>query len=246
MKIRTIVSLFVLSVIANGCFLISNINQEEFDKSREAKTLEARAKSAERQKLSMDKNTGSAYDFSIDLSYDFIKKFVKLYEGSKGWMDANTSYTVEKIDLSLENAAAIATLNIKAFNNQYGVDVFLKMDCMLTFEIQKNELYFKLEPFNISPDVKASGALSIMDKVIAELIKVNVGSMSEKFPPMKMPVDFKNQVKIPAVNMPIKDKINMLITSPERNMVYTLKIIDVYVFKNKASALLKLDDISVK
>lgn len=250
-KLFLLVLIIISSVSLNSCFMIrqftgSNINQEQFDKAREAKMLQVKAKAMERMSKSIDSKVFENSDMIISLSKDFVAKFVKQYEGISGWLDAETQFTVTKIDIKLENAVAFATLDLLAKNKGWGVDVVLKTDCLLEFEIKDNELYVGIEPFNISPVVSSGWALSTFDEVIADIIKVNLGSLRDKFPPIKMPVDFNNSMKLAGVNINIKDKVNLLIQSPDKNIDYTLKLKDIMISSSGVIVPFNIEKINIK
>lgn len=249
---RILSTALILAFLLSSCVIVkkfagADIDPVQFAKAREAKMLEKKSNAESRLKKTLENsNDIDNSDMMVILSQNFIQNLVKQYIGVNGWLDSETSYTVQDVKLQLDYAAAFASLDLKAFNKKWDVDVHLTMDCILTFDNKNNELYAMLEPFNITPDVTVKGFLSSADEIIRDLIKINLGSIGEKFPAFNIPVDINNKAALQASNFDIRDKINMNISSPERNIKYSFKLKDVLVLKDKILVPLTADKVEVK
>ncbi len=248
-----LVLLFFLSLnILNSCGIINslagaNINQEQFSNAREAKILEIRSQKALKlsQRL-LQKDDFKNADIVIYLDKPFLNKIAKQYDSSKGWIDPVTNYTINYINVDLNNGSAIMSFGILAHNTKYNVDVNLVMDCLLTFELENNNLVTNIEPFNIVPQAKAGIFLKSTEGIIENLIKINLANLSKNFPPMKMPINFANNFSIAGTNTEIKEKVNMKILNPERKVSFSLKIKEILVFDTKVMVSINIENLGVK
>lgn len=252
MKKFFILIFLFLSFGLNSCSLFksfagANINAEQFDKARQAKIYQIRSEKAKKlsDKLSQKEDFKNA-DIIVYLEKPLLVKIAKQYEGSKGWMDPQTNYTINSVNLELNNGSAIISFGLLAHNNKYNVDVNLLMDCLLTFELEKNDLVTNIEPFNIVPQAKAGLLLKSTEEIIENLVKINLGNLSKNFPPMKMPINFANNFNVAGTNTEIKDKVNMKIINPERKVNFSLKIKDILVFDTKVFVSMNIENLGVK
>ena len=218
-----------------GCFLVkkiagADIDPVQFEKARQAKVL----------------NVRYDHDITCFISNELINKIARQYENSAGAIDASTTYVIQKVTVSLKNGSGIASLGMKAHSEKYSLDLNLTMDCLIALETVNNELVLKLEPFNITPEVTIGGMFSSADEIVSNLIKINLADMGQKFPPLKIPLNFANQLIIQPTKMEIHDKINMLITSPQRNVGYNLKIKEIWIFDSRAFVAMNVEKVEVR
>ena len=250
--IKLCAAFIVLATLANSCFVAknlagANIDGESFAKAREAKIYAMRLSELEKlkakaAKLPEYKNS----DFTLYLNESLLNKIAKQYVGQKGWLDGATNYTINGVSLSLKNGCAIANMTMLAHNDKFNVDVDLVMDCLLALVTENNELLVKIEPFNISPNVSTGILLSGTGEIIENLIKLNVGKMSESLPKIAIPMAFDNPLTIAGTKMDIRENINMTILNPNRTLNYKIKIADVSFFEGKAMVALNFESAEVK
>lgn len=241
-----------LTQALSGCAIVkklagADIDEAQFAKAREAKAAETRANAA----MALEKrlSTGDPIenaDILIYLSETSINLIAKQYENTSGWLDKSTSYMIKKVDVKIKNGAAVATLGLIAKNSSWSVDVDLNMDCLLTLETIGGELAIKLEPFNISPEVKAGGLLSSADEIIKNLIKINLAKIGEQMPKIKFPLNYTNSFSMPESKFKINNKVNMEIYNPQRLVNYELKIKEVLFFTGKAFVAINIVNPEVK
>ncbi|MCX6152765.1 MAG: hypothetical protein NT007_01255 [Candidatus Kapabacteria bacterium] len=250
-KILILLTFFLLLSL-QACSLVkkaagADVDTEKLNESRKAKVLEIESTAAEKlynRLINGDPPENS--DISFYLSDELLTKIISQYNGSRGLFDKDTKYEIIGVFLKLQNGSAIATIFMNAHNNKYNVDLKLVMDCLLVFEIEKSDLFVKMEPFNIAPDVSAGGVLALTEEIISNLIKINLSQMSQKFPPIKIPVDFSNSFNIRKSEVNIKDKINLRIEVPARTINYKLTLKEVLIFRNSAFVALNFTNIEVK
>jgi hypothetical protein len=247
-----ILCLVTTLLILSSCSIVkkiagADVDAEQFEKARMAKMLEVRVKSSEKlldrlnQAEPIDKT-----DIQFTLSKDFLNKIVKQYEHSTGWLDAETSYKIETINLNLKNGVILVNLGLIANNSKYSADVKLNMDCILALNSKNNEIVGELEPFNISPNVEIKSILSSASEIVENLIKINLGNLSNSFPPLKIPVDFSNSFAIPGSINNIKSAVNLNITNVKRQIDYSLKLKEILIFENGVLISLNIDKLEVK
>lgn len=223
-----------------GCFILhqiagSNIDEEQFDKARQAKILDLQLKSALKLKdrLSSGEDIEKS-DIFLVLEEKFINKILDQYNSSKGWLDKSTSYVINSVDLKIFCGSAVATVNMTAYNNIHNVDVDLNLDCLLTIEQSKKDLQLKLEPFNIAPKVTTRGIYSAAEDVIKNLVKINLGELGNSLPGLNIPVILDEKILLPGSKTDIKDKINFTIENPKRHISFKMKIKELLFIEGKA------------
>jgi hypothetical protein len=250
--IMFLLTFFYLTFCFEGCFLVkkiagADIDQARFEKDREAKALEVQAKSLYvlKNRLSQANPIDEA-DITFYLSQDFLNKIVHQYDSSTGWLDKSVSFKINSVNLKLNDGSAIASLGMIAHHDPTNIDIDLMMDCLFMMELVNDDLICKLEPYNISPVVKGGGILASADEIISNLIKINLASLDKKFPPIKLPVNFQNQLDFPANKMEIKEKVNMIITNPQRIVRYKIKMKEILIFEGKAFVALNVENVEVK
>ena len=144
------------------------------------------------------------------------------------------------MSVSLRSGSAIASLGLKAHNNDWFVDVDLVMDCVLTFSIEKDMLVSRYEPFNIAPVVRAGGLLGGMEDIIRDMIKVKVSRLGQDLPPLLYPVDLTNTLPVAATRVPVRGPVNLTLDSPARAMLLRFRMKEVLIFDKKAVVALNL------
>jgi hypothetical protein len=253
MKKITIFVLVLFSIISlSGCFLAkkiagADIDNEQFDKAREAKVMAMRAQNLEILSRKLEKESSALnFDLVFSFSQDLLNRVVKQYDSTSGWFDNDTKYFIKNMNLKLVNGSAIVSIGMLAKSSKYNVDVDLITDCMLSFEISNNELALHLEPFNISPNVKAGGMLSSADELIKNLIKINLANLEKSLPQMKFPLVFNNKIPIRKNNIELKDKVNMAINIPESTISYKVKLKDVLCLSGSVLITMNIENVEVK
>jgi hypothetical protein len=255
---NVLLSKFFLVIIVSsflfisGCSLVykiagADIDPLQFEKARQAKVLEVRMNSLAKlsSKLALRKNLDDD-DFTFYLSQDLLSKIVAQYRGISGWFDNSTSFKVNYTELSLQNGSAIVSLDLSAYNSSYNVDVNLIMDCQITFDKLNDDLYIRLEPFNITPKVNAYGLLSSADEIIQNLIKKNLADTEKNFPPLKIPIDISNEINIEQSKSEVRDKLDLNIIASPKKLLYRLKLSDVLIFENAAVVSMNIEKVEVK
>ena len=193
---------FCLGMVLSSCSIVqkisgTHIDPEQYEKAREAKMLALRLDAATKLSKKIEQNQiQDKADITIYLTESLLNQIVKQYESMPGWLDESTSYIIKKATINLFNGSAIVSLDLNAHNLSYDVNLELTLDCIMTIELQKNELIAKLEPYNVAPVVTAGGILSSTEDIIKNLIKKNLAELDKNFPPLKMPVDFSNSMDI--------------------------------------------------
>ena len=251
---KIIISVFILFFIISlgGCFLVkklagADIDNEQFDKAREAKVMSMRTQNLEILSKKLEKGSNSMnFDLVFNFSQDLLNRVIKQYDSTSGWFDNDTKYFIKSMNLKIENGSAIVSMGMLATSLKYNVDVDLITDCMLSFEINNNELALHLEPFNISPNVKAGGVLGSADELIKNLIKINLANLEKSLPQMKFPMEFNNKIILQKNNIEIKDKINMSINIPESLISYKVKLKDVLCLAGSVMVTMNIENVEVK
>ena len=222
-----------------GCFIVrpfagADVDIEQLQKAREAKVLQIRKEGAER--LTRRMATGDSLN-NADLTFYFsealLNKAASQLDSTTGWIDSLTSYSIRNIRVKLYNGSAIATISMAAFNHEYDVDVHLLMDCILAFKIDSGRFYATLEPFNVVPNVKATGMISALEGIIEDIVTMKLSSLSEQLPPIQFPVDFNNQFPVQGTSVQVRSGMNMNIITPPHTLKYSLALKEVQIFKEK-------------
>jgi hypothetical protein len=244
--------ILLCALIFSSCSLFERVSgtyvdEEQFELARQAKIMSLQSESSAKlaQRISSGKPIEDG-DIVFYISQDFLNKIVRQYETSSGWLDGSTSYVINRVKLVLQNGSAVASLSLTAHSDKYNVDVALVLDCLVLIESKEKELTIKLEPFNIAPDVSTGVVLGPAKKIIKNLILINLAKIGENMPPMKIPVDFSNQMQVPETKMNIKDKINLVVYSPPKNINTTFKLNEILIFDGKVLVSLNLENISIK
>lgn len=252
--LRSIYFVLVISglYIFQGCFLVrkiagADIDSLQFERAREAKMYEIRlaALGNLNKRLTESKDLEDS-DFSVYLSRDLLERIVRQYESSSGWLDASTSFTINEANLALKDGSAVVSLLLSAYNSSYNVSVDLKMDCILSITSKGNDLSAQIEPFNITPQVSAAGILSSAEDLIRDLIKINVANLGNQFPELKIPVSFSNTFKFESSRSEVRDKINLVVSQPQRNIQYQLILKDIFIFRDAVFVSMNIGKVDIK
>ena len=236
------------ALLFQGCFIVrpfagADVDIEQLQKAREAKVLQIRKEGAERltRRMAIGDSLSNA-DLTFYFSEALLNKAAAQLDSTTGWIDSLTSYSIRNIRVKLYNGSAIATVSMAAFNHEYDVDVNLLMDCILAFKIDSARLtggvgqgkfFATLEPFNVVPNVKASGMISALEGIIEDIVTMKLSSMSDQLPPIQFPVDFNNQFPVQGTTVQVRSGMNMNITTPPHTLKYSLALKEVQIFKEK-------------
>ena len=233
------ICLLGFGISLQGCFILrpfagANIDIEQLQKAREAKVLEIRRDGAKRlsQRLTKGDSISNA-DLSFYFSEALLNKAASQLDSTTGWLDSLTSYSIRNIRVKLYHGSAIATISLAAFNHEYDVDVNLLMDCILAFKIDSGKFFATLEPFNVVPNVKASGMIASLEGIIQDIVTMKLSTLSDNLPPIQFPVDFNNQFPVQGNSVQVRTGMNMNITTPPQILKYFLVLKEVLIFKEK-------------
>lgn len=251
-RLRMPVLLLLFAGTSGGCALVrtiagANIDPEQFAAAREAVMMDVRARGAETlaRRLSRPPAPEEA-ELLVTISEAGVRKAVRGLVGIPGWIDPQTSYVIDSIDVRIHNGSGLLTMFLRAHSHAHDVDVDLAMDCTLTLVVKDGELVAAYEPFNISPVVKAGGMLSAAEDVIRDVIRVKLARMSTDIPPVKLPVDFANQMSLDATTVQVRSKVNLDIASPRRVINYGVKVREVLMFDRRVLVALDMTKTEVK
>ncbi len=237
---RTIIFLFAFTILlaSSGCFILrpaagASYDKEQVQKAREAKMMEVKLQAAQRLQTRLaDNKPIENSDFTFYFNQELFNKAAAQLDGTIGWLDSLNSYFIRSIRVTLNNGSAVATFNLAVFNHQHNVNVDMLMDCLLDFSVENGKLYARFEPFSISPVVSASGVAGILNDIIADIIELKISEMSQKFPPIEMPIDFENKFPIPQNSLSVRSGINMDISIPGATLAYGLQVKEILIFHN--------------
>ena len=243
---------FLLSgIFLQGCFIVrpfagANIDIEQLQKAREAKVLEIRRDGA--VALSHRLANGDSIsntDLCFYFSESLLNKAASQLDSTTGWLDSLTSYAIRSIRVKLYNGSAIATISMAAFSHEYDVNVNLLMDCILVFTVDSNKIFAKLEPFNVVPNVKASGMIASLEGIIEDMVTMKLSTLSDYLPPIQFPVDFNNQFPVQGNSVQVRTGINMNIATQPHTLRYSLALKEVLIFKEKLFVAMNVKKVGV-
>lgn len=237
-------------LLLNSCQLFnvisgSNIDKERFALHREAKIKEFRYnKSLEIEKRLKGKDLYEDSDFSIILSNKLINEFMYCYDGTKGYLNQTTSYTIDSTKVKLENGCAIASIYMKCKESEFKLNVDLVMDALIIFKKNEDYLTTIIEPFNITPIVD-KGVSILSPEAIANLIRINTADLNQKMPSIKIPLTIRNDFDFDKVDFVIRDNLNFRILSTQRKMSYNLKSNEPIILKDKIIVNLYIENLKI-
>jgi hypothetical protein len=112
--------------------------------------------------------------------------------------------------------------------------------------MKDGKLVMTLEPYNISPAVRAGGILSSTEEIIGNIIKIKLANMRNDFPPMTIPVELANSAPVQPVYMEIHQVVNAKVESAGRDLQYTLSVREVQFMEGAVYVTLNLSSVGVK
>ncbi|MCK9408580.1 MAG: hypothetical protein M0R68_05540 [Bacteroidetes bacterium] len=238
--------------IFQGCFILRPFTGADFDlaqlqRAREARVMQIRLSGAHSlaDRMANGDSVGNA-DMSFYFSEVLLNKAASQLDSTTGWLDSLTSFNIRSIRIKLYNGSAIATISMAAYHHGYDVNVNLLMDCILTFGIDSGKFYATLEPFNVVPNVKASGMIASMEGIIGDILTMKLSTLSDNLPPIQFPVDFNNQFPVQASAVQVRTGLNMDISTPAQMLNYSLALKEVLIFKEKLFVAMNLKNVGVK
>ena len=247
-----VICFLVFGISFQGCFILrpfagANIDIEQLQKAREAKVLEIRHDGAQRlsRRLANGDSISNA-DLSFYFSEALLNKAASQLDSTTGWLDSLTSYSIRNIRVKLYHGSAIATVSLAAFNHEYDVDVNLLMDCILAFKIDSGKFFATLEPFNVVPNVKASGMIASLEGIIQDIVTMKLSTLSDNFPPIQFPVDFNNQFPVQGNSVQVRTGMNMNISTSPQTLKYSLALKEVLIFKEKLFLAMNVKKVGVR
>lgn len=249
-KYVVIVFIIFFQFLLNSCQMFdmisgSNIDEERFALHREAKIKELRYnKSLEIEKRLKGKDLYEESDFSIILSNKLINEFMTCYNGTKGYLNKTTSYTIDSTKVKLENGCAISSVYMKCYESEYKLNVDLVMDALVIFKKDGDYLTNIIEPFNITPIVDR-GVSVLSPEAIANLIRINTADMNQKMPPIRIPMTISKDFEFDKVDFVIRENLNFRILSTERKMSYDIKSNEPIILKDKIIVNLYIDNFKI-
>lgn len=234
-----------------GCFIVrpftgADFNSEQLQKAREAKVMQVRLDGAQRlaDRMANGDSIGNA-DMSFYFSEALLNKAASQLDSTTGWLDSLTSYNIRSIRVKLYNGSSIATISMAAYHHGYDVNVNLLMDCILSFGIDSGKFFATLEPFNVVPNVKASGMIGSMEGIIQDILTMKLSTLSDNLPPIQFPVDFNNTFPVQAGAVQVRTGMNMDISTPAQSVAYSLALKEVLIFKEKLFVAMNLKNVRV-
>ncbi|MCB2206410.1 hypothetical protein KQI65_16825 [bacterium] len=228
--------LLLLLPLLTGCSLLrsaagGNVDRERYALAREAAALEVRHQGVlQLSDRLLRKPDPSDADLVLQLREDFILRMLAQLRGRKGWIDAETAYVIDSVDGDLYNGSALVTLHLNVRNEGYGVDVRLLMDTQLALVPDGDALRVEFEPYHVAPDVQAGGVLSAAEDIIADVIRVKLGTLREQFPPLRLPLGIDQQLTISGGSTPYEGTPRLVINTPRRLLDYNMQLRDVLIF----------------
>ena len=242
----------ILLPLLQGCGLVSsiaggNVDRARYAKAREAASLEIRHLAALRlsDRLVRGDDPENA-DLVLRLEQDLLQRMVQQLRGRAGWIDPETRYVIDSLDAQLHHGSAFVALYLSVRSEGYDVDVGLVMDCILALTPDGDALRVDFEPYNVSPDVSAPGLLSTAEDLIADVIRVKLGTLKEQFPPIRLPLGFDELVPVDGSTTRVRGTPNLVITAPRRLVDYRLRVRDVLVFDSFALVTVNLESLRVR
>jgi hypothetical protein len=242
----------LLSASLDGCVVVrtltgADVDLEQLAKAREAAMLEKRwLASAQLAQRLASRTPVDRGDILCVLSEEAVNKAARQLEGTAGWIDPSTSYTIKGVSVTLYNGCALASLSLDALHTGYNVRVDLRMDCLLSLGFEKGELYADLTPFQVSPAVTTGSMLSSVSDIIRDLLEIKLSNLKKEFPPFRFPVDFAKVIALPGGTFPVRDKLTMNIQTPPRELQYTLTLTEILIFERKALLSFSIPKVQVK
>lgn len=250
--LRLYLFIFAAALTSAGCFIVrpiagADIDIPQLQKAREARMMQVRLEGA--RKLADRLVKGDSVD-NADMTFTFsealLNKAAAQLDSSSGWLDSLTSYSIRSVRVKLYNGSAIATIAMTAYHHGYNVKVDLLMDCILSFGVEQGVFNATLEPFNVVPNVKASGLIAAVEGIIRDIITMKLSTLADNIPPIRFPVDFQNTFPVQTNSVRIRSGVNLDITTPPQSLTYSLSLKEVLCFREKLFIAMNLKSVGVK
>jgi hypothetical protein len=242
----------LLLPLLTGCALVGsiaggNVDRERYALAREAAAMDVRHQGALQlaARLLRDPDPADA-DLVLRLEEDFVIRMLERLQGRQGWLDADTPYVIDSVRGDLHHGSALVTLHLRVRSEAHGVDVYLMMDTQLALIPDGDALRVEFEPYHVTPDVQAGGLLSAAEDVIADVIRVRLGTLREQFPPLRLPLGIDQQLAIDGNSSRVRGTPNLDIHTPRRFLSYTLQLRDVLIFDRHVLVSADLRSVEVK
>ncbi|MAT39442.1 MAG: hypothetical protein CL946_07535 [Ectothiorhodospiraceae bacterium] len=185
-------------------------------------------------------------DLVLRFSPDFIAEVVSLYEGRRGSLDASTHYTIKGSSVELHYGSAIAHLLLNVAQEGYGLRLSLRLDCVLNFRLEGENLRIGFEPYNIVPVVESEGWLIGSEDLVNDIVRTKLATLSDDFPPIEVPLLQSQSVEIDGTNATIAGDVNMRISTPRRLLNYSFILKELLVLPKQIIVAVDLADVEVK
>jgi len=244
-------ALILLSLLS-GCALVGsiaggNVDRERYALAREAAAMDVRHRGALQlsERLLRDPDPSDA-DLVLQLEEDFVLRMLGQLRGRRGWLDVETPYVIDSIRGDLHHGSALVTMHLTVRSEAHGVDVRLLMDTQLAVLPDGDALRVEFEPYHVTPDVQAAGLLSAAEEVIADVIRVRLGTLREQFPPLRLPLGVDQQLTIDGSTSRVRGTPNLDIRIPRRLLSYSLQLRDVLIFDRHVLVSADLRTVRVK
>ena len=244
--------LFICSLQFCGCFVLksvtgTNIDIEELSKAREVKVAKLKYDGISKLNSRLQNNDPiENADLIFYFSESLLNKTASQLDSVKGWVDSLNSYSIKNIRVKINDGSALGIISVNVFNLKYNVSVDLLIDCVISFKIDSNKLFLHFEPFNIIPFVEASGLISIVEDVIADILTVKLSNLNEQLPLFQIPIDFNNQFNIIENKIAVRNIMNMDILIPQHQLKYAIQLKEVLLFKEKVLVAFNINNIQIK
>lgn len=238
-----------LAIVHGGCFVArpivgASIDLEQLKASRESAVLALRVEQAEAlERRLTNRRLFDDSDARVCVSQDAINKAAARLDSTEGRLDSVTTYRIRRTRIKLYNGSAVASVSLLAHSEEYNIDVDLAMDCLLTFSIKADRLSASFAPFNISPDVSASGLKALAAPMIRDIITMKISTTA--IPPVELPIDLSQDTIIPALQASVRSGLAMEISMPRRVLRSSFRITDVLVLEGRVLVLLALGKAAV-
>jgi hypothetical protein len=213
----------------------ADYDTEAYKKSREAEVSDIKLRETTKllRRIS-EKDPLDNADIVFIINENLVNDISQQYIGVNGWIDDDNSFVTDSINISINYGYCTASLGLSVTNHRYGIDLKLLMFCLVNLSIINNDLYLKLEPYNISPIVETGFLLSGLKETIHNLVLYNLGEMGKKFKGIKLPLSIENELKIPENTYKLRSKVNADINVPEITIPLNMKLKEIIFLKNQA------------
>ncbi len=242
----------LLLPLLTGCALVSsiaggNVDRERYALAREAAALDVRHHAALKlsERLLRPPDPLDA-DLVLQLQEDLVLRLLGQLRGRRGWLDAETPYVIDSLHGDLHHGSALVTLHLRVRNEDYGVDVRLLMDTQLALLPDGDALRVEFEPYHVAPDVQAGGMLAAAEDLIADVIRVKLGTLRKQFPPLRLPLGIEDHIAIDGNSTRVRGTPNLVVSTPRRLLDYSMKIQDVLIFDRHLLVSVNLQSLRVK